>query len=143
MRGSDDFFHSHIDQMIDLSHPFPVLASHMPWQEIEASLAKQLAREVKKGRSIQEVGLFGSQTAFVDGGVSKAGRPRLTFRLIVSLLVLKHAFNESDEVNCPGNRGGWLVLIMRLLSIPADYARIVPQTLRVGCDRWVQGDVLG
>jgi len=48
-----------------------------------------------------------------------------------------------DALNRPGNRGGWLVLIMRLLSIPADYARIVPQTLRVGCDRWVQGDVLG
>ena len=58
MRGSDDFFHSRIDQMIDLRHPLAVLASHMPWQEIEASLAKQLAREVKKGRSIQEVGLF-------------------------------------------------------------------------------------
>lgn len=62
MRGSDDFFHSRIDQMIDLRHPLAVLASHMPWQEIEASLAKQLAREVKKGRSIQEMGLFGSQT---------------------------------------------------------------------------------
>jgi hypothetical protein len=62
MRGSDDFFHSRIDQMIDLRHPLAVLASHMPWQEIEASLAKQLAREVKRGRSIQEVGLFGSQT---------------------------------------------------------------------------------
>ena len=45
----------------------------MPWQEIEASLAKQLAREVKKGRSIQEVGLFGSQTAIVGGCVQ--GRP--------------------------------------------------------------------
>ena len=52
-RGSDDLFHSRIDQMIDLRHPLAVLASHMPWQEIEASLAKQLAREVKKGRSIQ------------------------------------------------------------------------------------------
>jgi hypothetical protein len=62
MRGSDDFFHSRIDQMIDLRHPLAVPASHMPWQEIEASLAKQLAREVKKGRSIQEVGRFGSQT---------------------------------------------------------------------------------
>jgi len=36
MRGSDDFFHSRIDQMIDLRHPLAVLASHMPWQEIEA-----------------------------------------------------------------------------------------------------------
>jgi IS5 family transposase len=53
MRGSDDFFYSRIDQMIDLRHPLAVLASHMPWQEIQASLGKQLAREVKKGRSIQ------------------------------------------------------------------------------------------
>ena len=97
MRGSDDFFHSRIDQMIDLRHSLAVLASHMPWQEIEGSLAKQLAREVKKGRNIQEVGLFGSQTAIMGGGVSKAGRPRLPFRLMVSLLYLKHAFNESDE----------------------------------------------
>jgi len=29
MRGSDDFFHSRIDQMIDLRHPLAVLASHM------------------------------------------------------------------------------------------------------------------
>ncbi|NBP40419.1 MAG: hypothetical protein EBV34_18675 [Betaproteobacteria bacterium] len=41
--------------MIDLRHPLAVLASHMPWQAIEASLAKQLAREFKKGRNIQEV----------------------------------------------------------------------------------------
>ncbi|NBQ80306.1 MAG: transposase [Betaproteobacteria bacterium] len=79
MRGSDDFFHSRIDQMIDLRHPLAV------------------AREVKQGRSTHEVGLFGSQTAIVGGGVSKAGRPRLPFRLMVSLLYLKHAFNESDE----------------------------------------------
>jgi IS5 family transposase len=29
--------------------------------------------------------------------VSKAGRPRLPTRLMISLLYLKHAFNESDE----------------------------------------------
>ncbi len=49
MRGRDDFFPSRIDQTIDLRHPLAVLASHMPWQAIEASLGKQLAREVKKG----------------------------------------------------------------------------------------------
>jgi len=31
------------------------------------------------------------------GGVSNAGRPRLPIRLMVSLLYLKHAFDESDE----------------------------------------------
>jgi IS5 family transposase len=58
MRSIDDSFHSRIDQMIDLRHSLAVLASHMPWQEIEASLAKQLAREVQKARSIQEVGFL-------------------------------------------------------------------------------------
>ena len=106
MRGSDDFFHSRIDQMIDLRHPLAVLASHMPWQEIEASLAKQLAREVKKGRSIQEMGLFGSQTVVLGAGLSNAGRPRLPFRLMVSLLYLKHAYNESDESLVERKRAG-------------------------------------
>lgn len=31
------------------------------------------------------------------GGTSNAGRPRLPTRLMVALLHLKHAFNESDE----------------------------------------------
>jgi hypothetical protein len=72
------------------------------WHWIDADfgrrpLAKQLAREVKKGRSIQEVGLFGSQTVVLGAGLSKAGGPRLPFCLMVSLLYLKHAYNESDE----------------------------------------------
>jgi len=33
----------------------------------------------------------------VGAGVSPAGRPRLSLRLMISLLYLKHAFNESDE----------------------------------------------
>jgi hypothetical protein len=41
-------------------------------------------------------------------------------------------------LNRPGFCGGLLVLIMQLLSIPADYVRIVPQTLPVEYDRWVQ-----
>ena len=77
---------------------------------------------------------------------------RLVRQYIHQHLAYAYVIDQSDEgnkrvrdyeLNRPGNRGGWLVLIMRLLSIPADYARIVPQTLRVGCDLWVQGDVLG
>jgi hypothetical protein len=34
--ATDDFFRSRIDHMIDLRHPLAVLASRMPWQEIEA-----------------------------------------------------------------------------------------------------------
>jgi IS5 family transposase len=35
--------------MIDLRLPVAVLASRMPWQEIEASLAHNFARKVKAG----------------------------------------------------------------------------------------------
>jgi IS5 family transposase len=37
--ATDDFFRSRIDHMIDLRHPLAVLASRMPWQEIEARVA--------------------------------------------------------------------------------------------------------
>lgn len=97
MSPIDDFFRSRLDQMIDLRHPLVILASRMPWQEIEASLAHQFARQVKAGKSVQDIGLFGAQTLSVGGGVSNAGRPRLPIRLMISVLYLKHAYNESDE----------------------------------------------
>ena len=36
----------------------------------------------------------------VGAGVSRAGRPKLPIRLLVSLLYLKHSFNLSDEEVC-------------------------------------------
>ena len=45
--------------MIDLRHPLAVLASRMPWQEIEASLAHRFARQVRTGKQIEDSGLFG------------------------------------------------------------------------------------
>jgi IS5 family transposase len=41
--------------------------------------------------------MFGATQITTGAGVSNAGRPRLPTRLMVSLLYLKHAFNESDE----------------------------------------------
>ena len=52
MSPVNDFFRSRLDQMIDLRHPLAVLASRMPWQEIEASLAHQFARQVKAGKNV-------------------------------------------------------------------------------------------
>lgn len=94
---TDDFFRSRLDQMIDLGHPLAILANRMPWQEIEASLAQRWARQVKAGKKIEDLDLFGLVSAVSGGGVSSAGRPRLPTRLMVALLYLKHAFNESDE----------------------------------------------
>lgn len=97
MSPVNDFFRSRLDQMIDLRHPFAVLASGMTWQEIEGSLAHQFARQVKAGKLVEDIGLFGPEVKVVSGGKSNAGRPRLPIRLLVSLLYLEHAFNESNE----------------------------------------------
>ena len=97
MLMTDDFFRNRLDQLIDLRHPLAVLANRMPWQEIEASLAHRFARQVRSGKKIEDMDMFGATQIVAGAGVSNAGRPRLPTRLMVSLLYLKHAFNESDE----------------------------------------------
>lgn len=97
MSDTADFFRGRLDQMIDLRHPLVVLGARMPWQEIEASIAHRFARQVRSGKKVEGVDLFGPSTLLVGGRASKAGRPRLPMRLMISLLYLKHAFNESDE----------------------------------------------
>jgi IS5 family transposase len=97
MSDTADFFRGRIEQMIDLRHPLVVLGTRMPWQEVEAALAGQFARRVREGQRLEGTDLFGPSTQLVGAGVSKAGRPRLPMRLMISLLYLKHAFNESDE----------------------------------------------
>ncbi|WP_146180940.1 hypothetical protein [Limnohabitans sp. 2KL-17] len=77
---TDDFFRNCLDQMIDLRHPLAVLASCMPWQAIEASLAQRWAHQVKAGKTIEDLDLFGTVNADAGGGVSNAGRPRLLTR---------------------------------------------------------------
>jgi IS5 family transposase len=92
-----DFFRCRIDQMIDLRHPLAVLGARMPWQEIEAGLSHQFARRVREGQPVEGVDLFGPSTQWVGSGVARAGRPRLPMRLMISVLYLKHAFDESDD----------------------------------------------
>src|SRR5690606_30988425 len=94
--ATDDFFRDRIDQMIDLRHPLAVLASRMPWQEIEAAVAHRFVRKAHEGVAMPDLDLFGEK---VQRQVSRsnAGRPRVPLRIMISLLYLKHAFNESDE----------------------------------------------
>jgi IS5 family transposase len=82
--------------MIDLRHPLAVLAGRMPWNEIEAALAPAFARRDRAGRVEEEADLFGTTAQLAGAGLSNAGRPRLPIRLMVALLYLKHAFNQSD-----------------------------------------------
>lgn len=94
---TDDFFRARLDQMIDLRHPLAVLASRMPWGQIEAALAPAFARKNRSGQVMPGSDLFGTTLEMAGAGVSAAGRPRLPIRLMAALLYLKHAFNLSDE----------------------------------------------
>jgi hypothetical protein len=93
---TDDFFRSRLEQMIDLKHPLVVLTSRLPWAQIEAALAPSFARKSRDGKVIEGSDLFGSAME-IAGGVSAAGRPRLSIRLMASLQYLKRAYNLSDE----------------------------------------------
>ena len=95
--ATDDFFRARLDGMVDPRHPLAVLACRMPWSQIEASLAPLFARKARMGKSREDADMFSPTLVVAAGGVSRAGRPRLPIRLMVALLYLKHAFNESDE----------------------------------------------
>jgi IS5 family transposase len=107
--STDDFFRARLETMIDMRHPLAVLATRMPWSDIEAALAPALGHQDRTGRSIEGADLFGPTLAVAGAGMSNAGRPRLPIRLMVSLLYLKHAYNESDEsvVECWAENVYW------------------------------------
>jgi IS5 family transposase len=92
-----DFFRYRLDQMIDMRHRLVVLASRIPWAQVETALAPALAHKHRQVRVVQDADLFGPTTQLAGSGVVSAGRPRLPVRLMVALLYLKHAFNESDQ----------------------------------------------
>jgi IS5 family transposase len=92
-----DFFVGRLEHMVDLKHPLAVLASRMPWAELEKALAPKFVPTLQPS-SIETVeDLFGRHERPVGGGESAAGRPRLPMRRMLSLLYLKHAFDLSDE----------------------------------------------
>jgi transposase, IS5 family len=92
-----DFFRSRIDAMINLSDPLAVLASRLPWGQIETALAQKFERAHRAGQMLESQDMFGATQALVGAGRSNAGRPKLPIRLMASLLYLKHSFNLSDE----------------------------------------------
>ncbi len=94
--ATDDFFRARIDHMIALRHPLAGLSSRMPWQQIEASVSHLFMRKARAGVAMPDLDLFGEAPA-VLGRKSHAGRPRVALRIMIALLYLKHAFNESDE----------------------------------------------
>ena len=100
MTQTVDFFRARLDAMIDLRHPLAVLATRLPWSQLEAELAPIWRRESRDGVLPEGEDWFGSGGVRVAAGVSHAGRARLPIRLMCALIYLKHAFNLSDEETC-------------------------------------------
>ncbi len=92
-----DFFRARIDAMINLNDPLAVLATRLPWNQIEASLAAKFERQERAGQILEGRDMFGPTLVLEGAGTSNAGRPKLPIRLMASLVYLKHSFNLSDE----------------------------------------------
>lgn len=97
MADTADFFRARLDGMVDLRHPLVVLSKRLPWAAIEQTLAPHFARKARPGQKLPTQDLLGEHEVEFGSGISKAGRPRLAIRLMVSLQYLKNAFNLSDE----------------------------------------------
>ena len=92
-----DFFRSRIDAMIHLNDPLAVLATRLPWAQLEAALAVKFEHQARQDAVLERHDQFGPTQSLVGASASPAGRPRLPLRLMISLLYLKHADNLSDE----------------------------------------------
>ena len=92
-----DFFRSRIDAMINLNDPLAVLATRLPWNQIETAIAAKFEHQNRVGQVLQSEDMFGTTQTVIGGGRSNAGRPKLPIRLMASLLYLKNSFNLSDE----------------------------------------------
>jgi IS5 family transposase len=92
-----DFFRSRLDAMIDMKHPLVVLSAKLPWDRIELALVPKFAHQERPTKRLRADDLLGERELEFGGGVSAAGRPRLSIRLMASLLYLKNSFNFSDE----------------------------------------------
>ena len=66
--ATDDFFRARLETMIDLRHPLAVLATRMPWAQIEVALAPALAHKDRSGRVLEDADMFGP-TATLAGAV--------------------------------------------------------------------------
>jgi len=92
-----DFFRGRIDAMINLNDPLAVLATRLPWKQIESAVAAKFEHQNRSGQVLKSQDMFGTTETLVGAGRSNAGRPKLPIRLMASLLYSKHSFNLSDE----------------------------------------------
>jgi len=81
-----ELFGFQLREMLNPDHPLYVLAERIDWQQFDVAINGCYASDL--------------------------GRPGVNTRLMVGLMYLKHAFNESDE--CPLGRESVLAILLRV-----------------------------
>ncbi len=85
--STPDFFRSRLDAMIDMRHPLAVLAARLPWGRIEPALAAKFTHQERPAQRELSEDLLGEHVVEFGAGLSNAGRPRLSIRLMASFSV--------------------------------------------------------
>ena len=80
-----DFPRSRIDAMINLTDPLAVLATRLPWSQIEAAVTAKFEHQNRTGQVLKDQDMFGTTETLVGPGRSNAGRPKLPIRLMANL----------------------------------------------------------
>ena len=92
-----DFFGSRIDVMFNMNDTLAVLATRLPWRQLEEAVATKFGHQNRTGEILKAQDMFGTTETVIGAGRCNAGRPKLPIRLMASRLYLKHRFNVSDE----------------------------------------------
>jgi IS5 family transposase len=95
--STPDFFAPAWRPWVNMRHPLLMLTAQLPWARIEAALARKFSHQERAVLHELADDLLGEYAVEFCGGVSNAGRPRLSIRPMASLLYLKNSFNLSDE----------------------------------------------
>lgn len=92
-----DFFRSRIDAMINLNDPLAVLATRLPWDQIEASLAAKFERQERTGQILEGQDMFSPTQVLEGAGTSSAGRPKLSIRLVAACCTSSTALTSATR----------------------------------------------
>jgi IS5 family transposase len=92
MSDTVDVFRSRLD----FRQPLAVPALRVPSQELEATIASILVSRVRAGENIEDEELFRPVNQNIATAPSAAGPSRVSLRVLIAFLYLKHAFNEGD-----------------------------------------------
>ena len=67
-----DLFRARLAHLIDPRHPLAVLATRMPWAQLEAAMAPLLARTTTSAEGVPTIDLFGAAPVVAGFGIKDA-----------------------------------------------------------------------